>query len=116
MLKERVSLIYKVGVMNGRKLLLTILAALLTTPLLADSGSGCSATGDANKTGETRVNIDDAGFAQRNPRYQVRPGDSFDIHFEFVPEFNQTVTVQPDGFVSFREIGDMHVTGQTVPE
>jgi polysaccharide export outer membrane protein len=52
----------------------------------------------------------------RNPRYQVRPGDSFDLVFSFTPEFNQTVTVQPDGFVSLRDVGDVHVLGKTVPE
>jgi polysaccharide export outer membrane protein len=56
------------------------------------------------------------GFDQRNPRYRIEAGDSFDINFEFAPEFNQTVTVQPDGFVTLREIGDVHVTEKTVPE
>jgi polysaccharide export outer membrane protein len=57
-----------------------------------------------------------AGFNERNPRYQIQSGDTFDINFEFVPEFNQTTTVQPDGFVTLHEIGDLHVAGQTVPE
>jgi len=36
--------------------------------------------------------------------------------FEYTPEFNQTVTVQPDGYVSLRNVGDIYVVGQTVPE
>ena len=56
------------------------------------------------------------GFSERNPRYKIEAGDSFDVAFEFAPEFNQTTTVQPDGFITLREIGDVHVTGQTVPE
>jgi len=56
------------------------------------------------------------GFQPRNPRYQVGPGDIFDLVFSFTPEFNQTVTVQPDGFVNLRDIGDLHVGGKTVPE
>jgi polysaccharide export outer membrane protein len=55
-------------------------------------------------------------FQQRYPRYTLRSGDSFDIAFEFSPEFNQTLIVQPDGFVSLREIGDIHVSGLTLPE
>lgn len=53
---------------------------------------------------------------QRDPRYTLRSGDSFDLNFQFSPEFNQTLIVQPDGFVSLREVGDMHVSGLTLPE
>jgi len=55
-------------------------------------------------------------FHDRYPRYKLEPGDSFDVSFELNPEFNQTVSVQPDGFVSLRGVGDMQVKGQTVPE
>ena len=55
-------------------------------------------------------------FQDRYPRYTLRSGDSFDVTFEFSPEFNQTLIVQPDGFISLREIGDVHVSGLTLPE
>jgi polysaccharide export outer membrane protein len=55
-------------------------------------------------------------FATRYPRYKIGSGDSFDVAFELSPEFNQTVTVQPDGFVTLRGVGDVNVVGQTVPE
>jgi len=56
-------------------------------------------------------------FQLRSPRYQMRAGDSFDLTFELSPEFNQTdVTVEPDGFVTLRGVGDLKVDGQTVPE
>jgi polysaccharide export outer membrane protein len=53
---------------------------------------------------------------ERNPRYQLTPGDAFDLDFRFQPEFNQSLSVQPDGFVSLRDIGDVHVEGLTVPQ
>jgi len=53
---------------------------------------------------------------RRNPRYQLCKGDVFDLDFPFTPEFNQTVTVQPDGYVSLRGLGDLHVEGETIPE
>ena len=56
------------------------------------------------------------GFQDRYPRYRLQPGDTFDLSFEYSPEFNQQVTVQPDGFVTLREIGDVYVGGQTFPE
>jgi polysaccharide export outer membrane protein len=57
------------------------------------------------------------GFDERNPRYQLCPGDVLDLHFEFTPEFNQSnVAVQPDGFAALTGVGDLHVAGLTVPE
>jgi polysaccharide biosynthesis/export protein len=55
-------------------------------------------------------------FGQRYPRYQLRADDVLDISFEFTPEFNQVITVQPDGYVTLRGVGEVHVTGLTVPE
>jgi polysaccharide export outer membrane protein len=69
--------------------------------------SGCGLSADGK---------DAQGFNQRNPRYQIESGDTFDINFEFAPEFNQSTTVQPDGFITLKDIGDVHVSGQTVPE
>jgi len=56
------------------------------------------------------------GFQQRFPRYKLEFGDQFDVSFELSPEFNQSVTVQPDGYITLRGAGDVHVEGQTVPE
>jgi len=53
----------------------------------------------------------------RESRYEIHAGDSFDVNFELSPEFNQTgVTVQPDGFITLRGVGDIQVDGQTVPQ
>jgi polysaccharide export outer membrane protein len=56
------------------------------------------------------------GFQERYPRYQLLAGDTMDLVFEFSPEFNQTVTVQPDGYISLRGIGDVHVASETLPQ
>jgi polysaccharide export outer membrane protein len=39
-----------------------------------------------------------------------------ELSFPLTPEFSQTVTVQPDGFIALRDVGDLHVEGETVPE
>lgn len=49
-------------------------------------------------------------------RYRVRQGDSLELIFPFVPAFNQTVAVQPDGYIALRLVGELQVEGQTVPE
>jgi len=53
---------------------------------------------------------------RRNPRYQIEYGDVIELNFPFTSEFNQTVTVQPDGYISLIGAGDLHVEGQTTPE
>jgi polysaccharide biosynthesis/export protein len=49
-------------------------------------------------------------------RYQLKSGDTLDLSFTYVPEFNQTVTIQPDGYVSLRGAGDLRAGGITLPE
>jgi polysaccharide export outer membrane protein len=56
------------------------------------------------------------GFGSRFPRYRLRSGDVLDLKFEFSPEFDQTLSIQPDGFITLRGSGDMNVSGLTVPE
>ena len=55
-------------------------------------------------------------FQQRNPRYQIRPGDALDIGFTFSSELNQSAPVQPDGYIVLRDVGDLYVAGMTLPE
>jgi polysaccharide biosynthesis/export protein len=70
----------------------------------------------ATAAGSTADLKSDAQFQTRNPRYSIRSGDTFDVNFELSPEFNQAVTVQPDGFITLKGVGDIHVAGETVPE
>ena len=53
---------------------------------------------------------------ERYPRYHLRKGDSFDLDFAMTPEFNQTVAIQPDGYVALKGVGSLYVEGKTVPE
>lgn len=52
----------------------------------------------------------------RSPRYLVQRGDVLSLDFPFTPEFNDTVTVQPDGYIGLRGVGDIYVEGKTLPE
>jgi len=53
---------------------------------------------------------------RRNSRYRIASEDVLDLQFQSTPEFNQTVTVQPDGYITLREVGDIQVEGDTLPE
>lgn len=49
-------------------------------------------------------------------RYRLTPGDVLDLRFPFVQELDQTLTIQPDGYVTLREGGELRFQGRTVPE
>ena len=53
---------------------------------------------------------------RRNRRYQLRSADVLELSFPYTPEFNQTVTIQPDGYISLRGVDGIRVEGQTIPE
>ena len=55
-------------------------------------------------------------LAQRNPRYRINRSDVLNLTFPLSPEFNQTVTVQPDGFITLQVAGSISILGMTVPE
>src|SRR6202162_2411089 len=80
-------------------------------PIVAIPGQ---ANAEATSSGEKEM--DRAQLHHRNPQYQLSRGDTFDLAFPFTPEFNQTVTVQPDGYITLTGLGDRYVAGKTVPE
>lgn len=55
-------------------------------------------------------------FTERHPRYKLRPGDVLELTFELSPELNQQISVQPDGFVTLKQVGDFYVAGESVPK
>ena len=63
-----------------------------------------------------QVPAGDRALKRRHPRYQLRENDIIEVSFPLTPEYNQTVTIQPDGYVSLLGGGDCLVAGQTVPE
>jgi polysaccharide biosynthesis/export protein len=52
----------------------------------------------------------------RNWRYQLHSADVLQLSFPFTPEFDQTVTVQPDGYITLRGADSVRVESQTLPE
>ena len=56
------------------------------------------------------------GFASRDVRYHIQPGDVIEFEFRFTPELNQTVKVQPDGYIPLQDAEELSVGGLTVEE
>jgi polysaccharide export outer membrane protein len=108
--------------MNKRWVGLLLLVAVTTAVCLAQGGSTLSSEPSASvDAANTKGTLSDGttvehNFQQRYPRYKLEFGDQFDVSFEVSPEFNQSVIVQPDGYITLRGAGDVHVEGQTVPE
>src|ERR1700756_751666 len=64
----------------------------------------------------TQQEVDRPELHRRNPRYQLCKDDVLQLTFTLTPDLNQTVTVQPDGYVTLLGVGDIHVEGQTIPD
>jgi polysaccharide export outer membrane protein len=71
---------------------------------------------DNGSASTTPANTSVPQLQPRDTRYHVCAGDSFDVSFELSPEFNQTVIVQPDGYVTLKSVGDIKVEDETVPQ
>ena len=50
------------------------------------------------------------------PQYQIQPGDVMEVHYRYTPEYDQTVTVQPDGYITLNLVGNVKVSQSTVDE
>jgi polysaccharide biosynthesis/export protein len=52
----------------------------------------------------------------RHPLYRLQPSDVVEIDFVVAPEFNQTLTIQPDGYVMLKDAGMVEVQGLNLEE
>lgn len=57
----------------------------------------------------------DPQLQSRYPRYEILSQDVLLVTFPLTPELNQTLTVQPDGYINLQNGGSVHVSGLTVP-
>ncbi len=75
-------------------------------------------TGDADGVRSPALTGSDtlAPKLQRHPLYRLSASDVVEITFSFAPEFNQIVTVQPDGFIPLKGIEQLYVDRLTLPE
>lgn len=52
----------------------------------------------------------------QRPRYTLHVGDVVDLSYRLTPEYNQSVTIQPDGYASLNIAGDVHLEGLTLDQ
>jgi len=106
-----------------RAALLSLICGFLartTLPACAQSVEGPDAAGVANSsTADGKrgpISGSPALTGARHPLYRLRKSDVVEIKFTFSPEFDQTVTVLPDGFLALKTVGDLFAEGLSVAE
>ena len=93
-------------------LLLTLSVADTTSAQTRQAGPLTVATAQPSDVGQPTS--DTPALQQRNPRYRVMRDDILSLSFPLSPEFNQTVTVEPDGYVTLTNAGSVYIQGMTV--
>jgi polysaccharide export outer membrane protein len=101
--------------MKEARFVLIGLVALLATCMPAGFGQQPSITSSSPAVGST-VAAGDPQLEERNPRYKIQCQDVLLLSFPLSPELNQTVTVQPDGYISLQAGGSVFIKNLTVPE
>jgi polysaccharide biosynthesis/export protein len=80
------------------------------------TGKSSSASGATTQPGKAGGMGDPAFGGERHPLYRLTKSDVVDANFTFSPDFNQSLTVQPDGFVALRGAGTIFAEGLTLPQ
>jgi polysaccharide export outer membrane protein len=97
-------------------------ACAVAVLLLATSGMLSAQTSVSSSVNAARPRVSDVStsrqpaLSERAPRYHIRESDSLELQFAFSPEFNQTVEVQPDGYITLKSAGSIVAQGLTIPE
>jgi polysaccharide biosynthesis/export protein len=102
-----------IKVSSAPLIVMVLMIALLSMP---GQGQTASSTPAAQVTNASQTSNAQPQLQQRYPRYVIQRSDVLLLTFPLTPEFNQTVTVQPDGYINLQNSGSVHVQGLTVPE
>jgi polysaccharide export outer membrane protein len=84
------------------------------------SGLTGAGTGEGSTTAKQPAGAGDLGNpllgGMRHPLYRLQPSDVVEVSFTVAPEFNQTLTVQPDGYVMLKDAGLVEARGMNLEE
>jgi polysaccharide export outer membrane protein len=92
---------------------------VITLLCCAQLWAGCSAEnrdrGDVRgaSTATITPGCEFASVEDQARSYRIEPADQLSIGFYLNPEFNQVLTVRPDGYISMPAVGNVHVEGLT---
>jgi polysaccharide export outer membrane protein len=111
----------------GAKLRITLMTVLVAIFALGGASPAAAQRAGAAASTETTLaaltapaggadDTDRPVLQHRDARYRICPSDVIALTFPLTPEFNQTVNVQPDGFISLAGAGDVYLQGRTTQE
>ena len=95
---------------------LILLAGFLNQPVSAGQAAAGAANDRAADGARNSSERSPALTGVRHPLYRLHKSDVVEIKFTFSPEFDQSVTVQPDGFLALRDAGDLFAEGLSISE
>ena len=78
--------------------------------------TGDSARKEITQPGKAVGTGDPALGGERHPLYRLSKSDEVEVSFTFSPEFNQSLMVQPDGYMALKAEGTLFAEGLTIPE
>jgi polysaccharide export outer membrane protein len=82
----------------------------------AQTGTGGPTRGGTSQPGRAGGQGEPAIEGERHPLYRLSKSDTLDVNFTFSPDFNQSLIVQPDGFIALRGAGALLAEGLTIPQ
>lgn len=103
-------------VVIGAFLSLSAISSVMGQSILNAKADGRGLPATMEKAPPETADQSSSTLHTRNPRYTIHASDTLELTFALTPEFNQTVTVQPDGYITLREVGDLLAAGHTLPE
>jgi len=103
---------------------LALVCCFMQQGLVAAVAQEQQPTAAAEQTGSavtTKASVADGAWSPaltgvRRPLYRLCKSDVVAISFTFSPEFDQTVTVLPDGYIALKGARQLSAEGMTVPE
>jgi len=95
---------------------LTVAVAQEQQPSLAVEQTGPTVTAKAGADGGRATNLSPVLTGTRRPLYRLCKSDVVAIAFPFSPEFDQTVNVQPDGYIALKGVKQLPAENMTVPQ
>jgi len=81
-----------------------------TGPGLGSGGMAVAKPGEADGTGNLQLG------GKRRPLYRLNRSDVVTLSFTLSPEFDQTLTIQPDGYVALKDADPVLAQGLTLEE
>lgn len=96
--------------------IVALLPGLIVAETAKKSGDTSSVLTASTADGKRSTDKTPALTGVRRPLYRLRKSDVVDLRFTFSPEFDQTLTVQPDGYISLKGIGAVAAEGLTLNE